>query len=144
MNTTELKLVIDTNILISIIGKISAHRWIFDAIISERISLCITNEILLEYREILERKTTVTIAENVIELILLLPTTIQKVTHFNFQLIDLDKEDNKFIDCAVASNAHFLVSNDNHFNILKTIEFPVVSLLTLQEFEDLYKSALTK
>jgi putative PIN family toxin of toxin-antitoxin system len=99
---------------------------------------------LLEYREILERKTTVTIAENVIELILLLPTTIQTVTHFNFQLIDLDKEDNKFIDCAVASNAHFLVSNDNHFNILKTIEFPVVSLLTLQEFEDLYKAALTK
>ncbi len=99
---------------------------------------------MLEYREILERKTTVTIAENVIELILLLPTTIQTVTHFNFQLIDLDKEDNKFIDCAVASNAHFLVSNDNHFNILKTIEFPVVSLLTLQEFEDLYKAALTK
>jgi len=139
-----LKLVIDTNILIAIIGRQSQYRWIFDAVINNKIIICITNEILLEYFEILSQKNSNEVAENVTAFLLSAKNVIQIKTHFNFQLIDLDKEDNKFIDCAVASNAHFLVSNDNHFNILKTIEFPVVSLLTLQEFEDLYKSALTK
>jgi putative PIN family toxin of toxin-antitoxin system len=139
-----LKLVIDTNILIAIIGRQSQYRWIFDAVINNKIIICITNEILLEYFEILSQKNSNEVAENVTAFLLSAKNVIQIKTHFNFQLIDLDKEDNKFIDCAVASNAHFLVSNDNHFNILKTIEFPVVSLLTLQEFEDLYKAALTK
>jgi putative PIN family toxin of toxin-antitoxin system len=139
-----LKLVIDTNILIAIIGRQSQYRWIFDAVINNKIIICITNEILLEYFEILKEKNSNEVAENVTAFLLSAKNVIQIKTHFNFQLIDLDKEDNKFIDCAVASNAHFLVSNDNHFNILKTIEFPVVSLLTLQEFEDLYKAALTK
>lgn len=143
MNTTELKLVINTNILVSIIGRISIHRWIFDAIISEKISLCVSNEILLEYREILERKSTSKIAENIIDLIIILPKTELVVTYYNFHLINIDKDDNKFIDCAVASNAHYLLSNDNHFNILKTIEFPKVSLLTLQEFETEFKHQLT-
>lgn len=59
MNITELqlKIVLDTNIFIAIIGKKSPFRWIFDQIISGQLTLCVSNEILLEYQEILERKT---------------------------------------------------------------------------------------
>ncbi|MEI6067264.1 MAG: PIN domain-containing protein [Methylococcaceae bacterium] len=48
-----------------------------------------------------------------------------------------NKDDNKFVDCAIASNADYLVSNDKHFNCLKTIEFPKLSLLGIDEFMDL-------
>ena len=42
--------------------------------------------------------------------------------------------DNKFVDCAIASNAELIVTNDAHFDILKTIEFPKLEISTLQKF----------
>ena len=38
--------------------------------------------------------------------------------------------------CAIALNVVCLVSNDKHFQILKTIDFPKVKVLELQEFEE--------
>jgi predicted nucleic acid-binding protein len=46
-------------------------------------------------------------------------------------------DDNKFVDCAIAGNADYLVSNDKHFNCLKNIEFPKLNLLNIDEFMDL-------
>lgn len=43
-------------------------------------------------------------------------------------------DDNKFVDCAVCGNAECIVSNDNHFKILKETYFPYTTLYTLQEF----------
>jgi predicted nucleic acid-binding protein len=45
-----------------------------------------------------------------------------------------DIDDNKFVNCAFAGNVHFLVSNDKHFNILKTTPFPKIPLLSITEF----------
>ncbi len=42
---------------------------------------------------------------------------------------------NKFVDCAIASQANFIITHDRHFNILKTIEFPSVKCLTIAEFK---------
>ena len=47
--------------------------------------------------------------------------------HYNWRLITIDPDDNKFIDCAVAANADYLVTNDKHFNVLKEIDFPKVN-----------------
>jgi len=46
----------------------------------------------------------------------------------------------KVVDCAIASGAKYLVSNDKHFNVLKSIPFPKVEIITANEF----KSALEK
>ena len=54
--------------------------------------------------------------------------------HFQFKLIQNDEDDNKFVDCAIASNVHYLVSNDKHFSILKTIDFPNVNIIKMNEF----------
>jgi len=45
--------------------------------------------------------------------------------------------DNKFVDCAIAGNVDYLVSNDKHFNCLKKIDFPKLNLLSIDEFMDL-------
>jgi uncharacterized protein len=45
-------------------------------------------------------------------------------------------DDNKFVDCAIAGNADYLIINDKHFNCLKTIEFPKLSLLNIDGFMD--------
>ncbi len=142
MNTTGLRIVLDTNILIAIIGRKSPFRWIFDCILQGKIILCVSNEILLEYREILEQKNGVEVAENVTNLITILPYTEKINIFFNFRAIVEDPDDDKYVDCAVSANAICLVSNDAHFNILKTLPFPIVTLLKLIEFEQEYKEQL--
>lgn len=39
----------------------------------------------------------------------------------------------QFVDCAVAGNAKFIVTEDRHFPILKTIDFPMIDIITLDE-----------
>jgi predicted nucleic acid-binding protein len=41
------------------------------------------------------------------------------------------------VDCAVAGNADFIVTNDGHFKVLKDIQFPRVEVLSIDEFEQL-------
>ena len=142
MNTTAPKLVLDTNILIASIGTRSPYRWIFDCVVDGRIILCLSNEILTEYEEVLTRKTNQLVAENIINLLTISPFTVRTDIYFNFGLIDTDHSDNKFVDCAIASNADLILSNDKHFQILETINFPKVRVLTADEFADIYKEEL--
>lgn len=83
-------------------------------------------------------------AENVINFITVNPFTEKAEIYFSFRLIADDADDNKFVDCAIATNAICLVSNDKHFQILKTIDFPRVEILELTEFEERYKTVLTE
>jgi len=142
MNTTVVKIVIDTNILIAIIPKKSPFRWIFDAIIQGKIQLCISSEILLEYQEILALKNGKEVAENVVNLIAVHPLTLKVDIFYNFNLITQDPDENKFVDCAIAGDALCLVSNDKHFTVLKSVPFPKVNWLILAEFEEKYKAIL--
>lgn len=139
MNTSAVRVVIDTNIIIAMISKKSPFRWIFDAIIEGSLILCVTNEIILEYQEILAKKNGEVVAENIINFLSVHPYVEKFDIFYKFRLIDEDPDDNKFVDCAIASDAHYLVSNDKHFQILKTINFPKVNFLSLQEFEEKIK-----
>src|SRR5690242_7351725 len=37
---------------------------------------------------------------------------------FRFQVIIADLDDNKFVDCAIASNTEFILTSDHHFDEL--------------------------
>lgn len=62
--------VIDTNCLLQIISKKSPYRPIWDAFLSGKYELCVSNDILDEYLEILSQQITPSIAENIVLLIL--------------------------------------------------------------------------
>ena len=98
------------------------------------ISLCVNTEILNEYEEILAEKTTREIAHNVVEAIARLHTTVFQEVYIHFGLIETDVDDNKFVDCAVASDAEYIVTNDAHFSILRTIGWPRVTIIDINEF----------
>ena len=87
-----------------------------------------------EYEEILSRKTTKDIAYNVVEAIARLSTTYYQDAYFHFGLITADKDDNKFVDCAIAADAEYIVTNDKHFAVLKTISWPQLSVIKIKEF----------
>lgn len=140
MNTTVLRIVLDTSILVAIIGRKSPFRWLFDSIIVGEVGLCVTTEILLEYREIMEQKNGGDVAENVVNFITVMPTTDHIQIFYDFNLIPNDADDNKFVNCAISANATYLVSNDSHYDVLYQIGFPKVDWLTLSEFETRYKT----
>lgn len=126
--------VIDTNCLLQIIARKSPYRPIWDAFLTGRFDLCVSNEILEEYQEILGQQITPTIAENVVLLILNRENVRLVDPHFRMRLITADPDDNKFVDCAFAAGADYLVSEDNHFNVLRATPFPQLNLITLDEF----------
>ena len=128
------QVVIDTNCLIQMISLHSPYRGIWNAFLAGKFQLCISNEILEEYQEIIEQQTTARIAENVILLILNRRNVNFVDPHFRLGLITEDPDDNKFVDCAFAANAEYLVSDDKHFKILDRIPFPQINLLKMEEF----------
>jgi putative PIN family toxin of toxin-antitoxin system len=129
-----MKIVLDTNCLIISIQKYSQHHWLWQAFRDEKIVLCYTNEILSEYYEILSRYYSVPFANGVVEEILNVSNAIPITVYYNWNLITADPDDNKFVDCAVSANAKYIVSNDSHFKRLEEIDFPKVSISTIDEF----------
>lgn len=127
-------IVLDTNCLLQALPTKSPYHKVWTEILCGNISLCVNTEILNEYEEILSQKTTKEIAHNVVEAIARLHTTKFQETYIHFNLIEQDVDDNKFVDCAVAADAEYIVTNDNHFNALKEIDWPKVAVLTIMEF----------
>lgn len=127
------KVVIDTNVFLVSISSKSKYHWIFEAILNENFFLCVTTEILDEYAEIIEQKMGYEAGETAMALILSLPNVIFTNSFFRFNLLK-DPDDNKFVDCAIAANADFLLTHDSDFNILKSIEFPKVKVIDTNQF----------
>jgi putative PIN family toxin of toxin-antitoxin system len=135
-----MRVVLDTNILLVSIPRNSDYRIIFDSFLSKKYTILISNEILSEYAEIIAKKTNSVVANNIIEMLLTAKNVTKIDPYFNWKLIIEDKDDNKFVDCAVAGNADFIVTNDKHFNCLKEIDFPPILVKNITEFSDLLKS----
>ena len=132
-----MKIVLDTNILLTIISSKSANRNVFDSFLDEQYTLCITNEILAEYTEIITNKMGEGVANTLVELLLEQPNVEFITRYFAWNLIHSDPDDNKFVDCAIACNATYLVSQDRHLRMLKQIPFPKVNVLKINEFVDI-------
>ena len=129
-----MKVVIDTNSLLVSIGRKSRYRPIFDALIVGEIQLLISNDIVSEYAEKLEERTSKVVARNVMDFLIKSPDVLQIAIYFKWSVIASDADDNKFVDCALNGSADFLVTDDKHFNVLKRIDFPPVRVMRTKEF----------
>ncbi len=129
-----MRIVLDSNSLLVSIPRKSKFRPIFDAIIHGDIRLLISNEILTEYAEIIERKTNSIVSSNVCEFLIQSNHVEQIKIYFKWNLVEKDVDDDKFVDCAVSGNADYLVTDDKHFNTLSAVKFPLVRILRTGEF----------
>ena len=127
-------IVLDTNCLLAILPSVSPYHNVWTGILKGDICLCVSTDILSEYEEILSLKTLPEIADSVINTLLKLPSLRRVSPSFFYNLITDDPDDNKFVDCAIASNAKYIVSQDHHFDILKRIPFPKVDVISIDSF----------
>lgn len=134
--TTNRTFVLDTNVLLVSISSKSRYHWIFQGLTHQEFKVAVTSDILSEYEEIISRKYSIPVARNVIRTLLLLPNVIRTEVYYHWNLIQNDRDDDKFVDCAVASNADAIVTHDRHFNVLESIPFPSLTILTISEFKE--------
>ncbi|MBQ9666797.1 MAG: putative toxin-antitoxin system toxin component, PIN family [Bacteroidaceae bacterium] len=127
------RLVLDTNSLIQCISRQSQYHDLWLSFLDGRNILCVSTEILAEYTEILEKKTSAAFAELALEVITNNPYTEFITPWYHFNAIKADPDDNKFVDCAVVANAKFIVTEDHHYNELKNLDFPKIETIRLDE-----------
>ena len=127
------RLVLDTNSLLQCIARRSRYHDLWLSLLDGRNVLCVTTEILEEYAEILERKTNPRFSELALSVMENNPYTLFVTPYYHFKLIAADPDDDKFVDCAIAANAKFIVTEDSHYNVLKALDFPRVDIIGLDE-----------
>lgn len=127
------RLVVDTNSLLQCISRRSRYHDLWNSLLDGRNTLCVTTEILEEYTEQLQRFTSPEFTEAALGVITNNPYTLFITPYFHFKLITADPDDDKFVDCAVAANAKFVVTDDSHFNVLKQIDFPRIEIIGLDD-----------
>jgi len=135
-----MKVVVDTNVFIESISPKSRFHALFQALLTGKVQLYASNEMFLEYEEVVALKCK---PETRLLFFSFLETSpyIHKITpKFRFNLISSDPDDNKFVDCAVAANVDYLVTADRDFKILKKIRFPEVKVISPEEFIKKYLS----
>ena len=134
------RIVLDTNCLISSLSRHGQYYPVWKGLQAGEYVLCVTTEILEEYAEIITQKMSVEVATNVIHLLLESKYVDFVNPSFRLQMISADPDDNKFVDCAFTANATYIVSDDRHYDVLKSIDFPKILVLKLKEFLGLIQS----
>ena len=129
-----MRIVLDTNCLIQSISPRSRYYAVWKSLVDGQNKLCVTNEIITEYLEILQRLTDQDTAETVVKTIVNSRFVEFVTPYFHFELINQDPDDNKFVDCAITANARYIVTNDHHFDVLKSIDYPPIDVITLECF----------
>lgn len=134
--------VLDTNVLVMAISAHSRYHQIWLSFLRGDYVLCASNEMIEEYAEVLARNFSPKVSEGILNAILLRPNLRRCDPHYSFCLIHADVDDNKFVDCAIASNAEFIVTEDRHFSELALIPFPKVKVIGIDEFNGICRRQL--
>jgi uncharacterized protein len=131
------RVVLDTNILLVAISKRTEYHVIWQAFQNGEFELCVTTDILDEYAEKLYEKFRPEVGINILKALENSPDVVKINKYYFWNLITIDPDDNKFVDCAVAANAHFICTEDKHFRVLKKVAFPPVNVISANDFVEL-------
>ena len=116
------------------LGRHSKYHFLYEKFLDEEYWLCVSNEIVHEYEEILEMRASPVVANLFMKVLEFSENVIRKDPFFKLNLIKKDPDDNKFVDCAFASQADYIVTNDVHFLELKQVNFPTIQVKSLDDF----------
>jgi len=131
-----MKVIIDTNVLLSAVLRGREPRAVIQFIIdNSEFEWIVSTEILAEYKEVLNRKKFKLIDEvkaEWFEIIDTFPTIINVNVEIDFPR---DRKDAKFLTCAMAGDADFLITGDFDFTEAQTlVKTTIISVSLFQRF----------
>ncbi len=133
-----MRIVIDTNVLISGVFFGGFSRKILSSVVGQKITACATTEIINEYEEIVQEmidRKQGHIDKSILSPLIKVMEIIEPITHIE---ICRDPDDNKFLECAKDSHALYIVSGDKDLLVIK--EYENVQIVTAKDFYEKYMS----
>jgi len=132
------RIVLDTNIWLSALFWEGSSRRIIDIAEKGNIEILVSREIIIEIVEVLQREAKFQKfldarkekIQNLARSILKLSKLVK--TNSKIEAVKEDKDDNKFLECAVDGNADFILSYDNH--LLNIRKFNDIQIIKPEEF----------
>lgn len=132
-----MRVVVDTSTLISAVLWTGLPHRLIELAEAGDITLCMTEETLIEFREVLQRpkfakqiRNRFTSVEEIMQLVLSLIELYPSVP--TPPVVESDPDDDKFIVCALSAGAELLVSSDWH--LLEMGSYRWVTILTARGF----------
>lgn len=127
-----IKVVLDSNVVISAVVFGGKPRKILSLIIEGRLTLCLSKAIIDEVLEILEKKFKYTqkmllAIEHELELVAFVIEPDIKIEY-----ITEDEDDNKILECAVTAGCEYIVSGDRH--LLSIGKFKLIEIKSVSDF----------
>jgi len=128
-----LRVVLDTNVLISAILFGGKPRRILEKAIRGEIRLCLSEPMLEELKGVLQR-SKFDYSPEMIQIIL---TELMSISDFvnpseTINIVAEDPEDNRILECAVAANADYVITGDSH--LLKLNKYLNIDVLNVAVF----------
>ncbi len=133
-----MKIVLDTNVVISAVFFGGEPRIILEAVLLKKFEAFATIEIVEEYQEIVDEMINRKQGKIRKDILFPLIKSLNIITAKSKVDICRDPDDNKFLGCAKDSGAIYIVSGDKDLLILK--RFGKTKIITAREFCNKYLS----
>lgn len=132
-----MKVVLDTNVVISGIFFSGPPSRILKAWKDSKIQITLSEEILEEYQRVAEELSSGFPGIDIEKIIELFTIYGEMFDTKNISVsVSEDPDDNKFIECAIASNSKIIISGDKH--LLRITGYQGISVLKPGNFMDKY------
>ena len=131
-----MRILIDTNILISGLYFHGLPKKLLREIDLEKFNICVNEEIISEYTDKIDNKFSKSkyiLDKDLREKIFSSFKNFNKISDLK---ICRDPDDDKFINCAIDAKAIYIVSGDNDLLTIKN--FAGIEIVTAREFYDKY------
>ncbi len=127
-----MRVVLDTNVVISALVYGGNPRKVLEAVISGTIQMSVSEALIQEVQEVLRRPQfglSLQFVHNAVAELSSLAEWVAPTKHH--RLVEEDPSDNLVLDCAVAAEADYLVTGDSH--LLRLQKCGEVRIVTPQE-----------
>ena len=131
-----MRIVIDTNVLVSGVFFGGFPRKILSSVVGQKITACATAEIINEYeenvQEMIDRKQG-HIDSAILSPLIQVLEVIEPITHVE---ICRDPDDDRFLGCAKDSHALYIISGDKDLLVIE--EYENIQIMTAKDFYEKY------
>lgn len=131
------KVVIDTNVFISGFGWDGKPEVILALLRDNRIKNYISSEIFEELKRVIsypKLKFSETLQNKILEFVFFYSEFVETKQHLS--IITDDPDDNKFLECAIESDAELIISGDSHLLNLK--KYKTIDIVNVAEFLEIF------
>jgi putative PIN family toxin of toxin-antitoxin system len=115
--------VLDTNVFVQMFGTRSPFVALQRAMLDGRLTVAYSTGMLLEYEEVVTRYAGALRWERLWQVMQFTTQIHHTIRHiepsYQWQLVPVDPDDNKFVDCAIAAEAEWIITEDRHYGVLK-------------------------